>query len=155
MRHLVLALLIVLLPLRGWAGDAMATQMAGAAIATESGAASAHEIKATASLDHSKEVFEEVRAIPDCHEQMSHHTDADKGADKRADKGADKSASSEHCGTYQVSQVCQACQACHTVALSSSPLLVAVSFTSPQLRPAHAAAFTSAAAALGQKPPIS
>ena len=137
MRHLVLALMIVLLPLRGWAGDAMATQMASAAIATKSGAASAHEMRATASLAHQNEAFEVVQAVPDCHEQFTGKLETDHAA------------TSDHCGT------CQACQACHTLALSPSTRDVSTSFTSPQLRPTHAAAFTSAAAALGQKPPIS
>lgn len=137
MRHLILALMIVLLPLRGWAGDAMATRMASAAIATESGAASVHEMMATASLDHPKEVFEVVHAVSDCHERFAGKLETD------------QIASNDHCGT------CQACQACHTVALSPSPLSVSASFTSPQLRPARTAAFTSAASALGQKPPIS
>lgn len=137
MRHLVLALMIVLLPLRGWAGDAMATQMASAAIATETGAASAHEMRATASFDHQNEVFEATQTVPDCHEQSA------------GQPNADLTANSDHCGT------CQACQACHTVALSPSTLTVTASFKPPQLRPARAAAFTSAAAALGQKPPIS
>lgn len=130
MRHLVLALMIVLLPLRGWAGDAMATQMASAAIATESVAFPAHETAATATFDHQNQVK------PDCHEVNTQTA------------MTDMTANQDHCGT------CQSCQACHTVALSASPLEVTASFTSPQLRPTRAAAFTSAAAALGQKPPI-
>jgi hypothetical protein len=137
MRHLVLALMIVVLPLRGWAGDVMATQMASAPIATISGAAGAHEITAAASFDHENQAVESPHAMPDCHEQMAGHAEADNAA------------STDHCGT------CQACQACHSVALSPSPLAITGSFTSPQLRPTRAAAFTSAASALGQKPPIS
>ena len=126
MRHLVLALMIVLLPLRGWAGDVMAVEMASTAIAASASAAGTHEITA--------------QAMPDCHDQAASHSEADKAVN------------SDHCGTCQA---CQACQACHTVAVSPSPLEVAVSFASPQLHTTHAAAFTSAAAALGQKPPIS
>lgn len=137
MRHVILALMIVLLPLRGWAGDAMATQMASHAIAIESVAGGAHQMVATASFDHHNLALEKSQAIHDCQDQA---------ADGR---GTDQTANTDHCGT------CQACQACHTVALSPSPLEVAASFASPQLRPLHAAAFTSAAGALGQKPPIS
>jgi hypothetical protein len=129
--------MIVLLPLRGWAGDAMVTQMASAAIATETGAANAHEISVSASLSHKNQTFAVAQAMPDCHEQVASHQESD------------QTVSNDHCGT------CQACQACHTVALSHSPLQVSASFTSPTLRPTHAAAFTSAASALGQKPPIS
>jgi len=137
MRFLVLVLMIVLLPLRGWAGDAMATQMAGAAVAIEKRASSALEIRATAFLDYKNEAYETSQAMPDCHEQSSTHSETDQAANN------------DHCGT------CQACQACHTVALLPSALEVTVSFTSPQLRLPHAAAFTSAATALCQKPPIS
>jgi len=136
MRYFVLALMIVLLPLRGWAGDTMATQMASAAVAIETGAARTHEMAANASFDHQNQVLQTTQAMPDCHEQVASHQETD------------KTANNDHCGT------CQACQACHTVALSPSPLQVTASFTSPQLRPTNAAAFTSVAAALGQKPPI-
>jgi hypothetical protein len=134
MHHIILVIMIALLPLRGWAGDAMATQMASAAVAIEKGASRAHEMAATADFDHQKKV------TPDCHEHLA---DPLAGHDT-----SETAASNDHCGT------CQACQACHTVALSPSPLQVTASFTSPQLRPTNAAAFTSAAAALGQKPPI-
>lgn len=141
MRHLVLILMIALLPLRGWAGDVMATQMATQTASTvaaiETGAARAHELAATASFDHKNQAFEAAQGMPDCHTLAAGQPDADKAA------------SSDHCGT------CQACQACHTVALSSPTLDVVISFVSPQLRPIRAAAFTSAVTALGQKPPIS
>ena len=140
MRHLVLALMIALLPLRGWAGDAMATQMASTAIAIETGAPRAHEIAAKASFEHKNESVEASKAVPDCHEHLA---DSLAGQDQ-----SETAANSDHCGT------CQACQACHTVALSPSALKVSASFTPPQLRPTRNAAFTSAAAALGQKPPI-
>ena len=145
MRHLVLALMIVLLPLRGWAGDAMATQMASNAIAMESGAARAHEMVAGATFYSQKEHVEASHAVPhavpDCHELPA--------AQPTGQGEAETVAASDHCGT------CQACQACHTVALSPAALAVTASLTSPQLRPTRTAAFTSAAAALGQKPPIS
>jgi len=137
MRHLVLALMIVLLPLRGWAGDAMVTQRASAAITTETGAANAHEIAVSASFSHKNQTLAVAQAMPDCHDQVASHQESD------------QTTSDDHCGT------CQACQACHTVALSPSSLEVSTSFTSPTLRPTRAATFTSAAAALGQKPPIS
>jgi hypothetical protein len=137
MRLFVLVFMITLLPLRGWAADGMATQMASTAITIESGAARAHETRATAVFDHKNQAVKTAQAMPDCHEQTTGHAEADPNA------------SNDPCGT------CQACQACHTVALSPSPLDVTISFTSPQLRAPYAAAYTSAAAALGQKPPIS
>lgn len=136
MRYLVVLLMIVLLPLRGWAGDSMATQMAGSQIAIESGAARAHEIRAKATFDHQKQ------AKPDCHETLSGQS-----------AGQDISSpapNSDHSGNCQT---CQACQACHTVALLPALLEVTANLSSPQMRPTRTA-FTSAAAALGQKPPI-
>ena len=134
MRFLVIALMIVLLPLRSWAGDAMATQMAGSQIAIESGAANAHETSATATFDHQKQ------AKSDCHEATPSPLDSHPSASHEP--------GSNHCGN------CVACQACHTVALLPALLKVPAELSSPQLQPARTV-FTSAATALGQKPPIS
>ena len=141
MRHLVLALMIALLPLRGWAGDVMATQMAVSAIAIESiaieaGASDAHEIGGKASFIHQKQMFESSNVTSDCHEQLGSHPNTA------------NTTNSEHCAT------CPACQVCHTVALSPPSLDVTISFASPQLGQSSASIFTSADAALGQKPPI-
>lgn len=144
MRHLVLALMILLLPLRGWLGDAMATQMAGMSVtanAAETGAAHTHEIEPAGSFDHQKPAFEATPALPDCHQQAA--------AESKTITSANSEKGNDTCGT------CQFCQACNTLALSPSPTEVVASFASPQLRPTPAAAFTSAASALGQKPPIS
>ena len=136
MRHLVLALMIVLLPLRGWAGDAMVTQMASAVIAKQTTASLAHETLDRTSFDDLNLTLVAAPAKPDCHEEVASHQETDQNE------------SNDHCGT------CLACQACHTVALLSSPLDAGASFTIPSLRPSRAVAFTSAAPALGQKPPI-
>jgi hypothetical protein len=137
MRYLVLALMIVLLPLRGWTGDAMVTQMASAVIATQTAVSLAHETLDRTSFDNQNQTLVAAPAKPDCHEEVASHQETD------------QTESNDHCGT------CQACQACQTVAVLSSPLDAGASFTSPSLRPSRAVAFTSAAPALGQKPPIS
>ena len=136
MRYFVLALMIFLLPLRGWAGDVMATQMAGSAIAIEKVAARAHETGAKASFHHQKQAVNISPAVPDCHEQVVSHSDT-----------AD-TPTNDHCST------CAACQSCHTVALSPTSPGLATSFNRPQVRQVIASRFTSADAALGQKPPI-
>lgn len=46
MRYLVIALMILLLPLRGWTGDAMATHMASTAANSEAKAAGTHKTSA-------------------------------------------------------------------------------------------------------------
>jgi hypothetical protein len=137
MRYLVVALMIVLLPLRGWAADTMATKMASSVVAIESESAGANIAKVAAESDHKNQASETPHAAPDCHEQMAGHPDAENAAN------------SDHCGT------CQACQACHSVALSASLSDVTTAFTSHHLSVTRAFAFTSAAPALGQKPPIS
>ena len=145
MRYLVLLVMIVLLPLRGWAGDSMATQMAMpkaitlsvSQIAIESGAAKAHKNWATNTFEHQKQ------NKPDCHE----NTAGPSTIEVTASHGAD----SNHGGNFQGN--CQACQACHTAALLPALLEISANSSSPQMRATHPT-FTSAAAALGQKPPI-
>lgn len=141
MRHLVLALMIALLPLRGWAGDVMATQMAASAVsieavAIETGVSDTYEIGEKSSFIHHKQLLESSDVTSICHEQLGSHPDTVAASN------------SEHCTT------CPACQVCHTVALSLPSLDISVSFASPQLGQTSASIFTSADAALGQKPPI-
>ena len=146
MRFLVLILMIALLPLRALAGDVMATQMAGSAVAIEKRAARAHEMGATSTFDYQKQLIQLVeahKAVPDCHEQAASHHDAGDIAPSASTQVND------HCNT------CAACQACHTVALSPNAPGAIASFASPQLRQTSSAVFTSADAVLGQKPPIS
>lgn len=143
MRVLLLALMIALLPVRGWIGDAMATGMAtGMAAgqlqhppeAAKSIASHAHETGMQAHFDHEAVAPAAAQAVTDC---ASHASD---GTSHTADT---------HCGS------CSVCQACQTVALSTmAPDLTPVvhRFTRPR---AVAPQFASAEAALGQKPPIS
>lgn len=130
--------MIALLPLRGWVGDVMATEMASnhaspSQVATEIVANYAHAAGDGAHFDHASAQTEPVQATLDC---TGH------GA-------GDNTTANGHCDS------CTACQACHTVTLSpqatdAAPVL------SP-LAPPHSpvAQFASADAALGQKPPIS
>ena len=137
MRYLVLVLMIALLPLRGWAGDVMAVEMASHStshlVAINSGAIGAHEMLATTSLDDNNQVFH------DCHGVIQDQTGGDRTAIVMDDG---------HGST------CQACQACHTVALSPSVTVMDGFLHSAQLLPTSATSFTSAFTALGQKPPI-
>ena len=147
MRSVFLILMIALLPLRAWTGDAMATQMATELAARSAQAPNAIENRATdvlktsaiRSFELAKNVVDLAATTQSCHEQAAGQHDA---ADSKI------GSSSDHCGT------CMACQACHTVALSPALLTANVKFASAQLRQTSTAAFTSADAALGQKPPI-
>ncbi|GEM_PF-1715236 len=132
--------MIALLPIRGWVGDVMATEMASSRpallSATKIIADYAQPVWADGHFGHDSAAPEPVAvaAAPDC---AGHG-----GGDSTATTSA-------HC------EVCPACQACHTVALSpiadaSAPVLV-------PLPPPHSpvARFASADTAQGQKPPIS
>jgi hypothetical protein len=139
MRHLILALMIALLPLRGWVGDVMATDMASAKAAhlqgaTKMVAAHAHGAGANGHFDHASTEPAAAQPVPDC-----------------AGHGAAESSpmADAHC------ESCTVCQACHTVALS--PLIPSMSsvMAPPTLPRSPAVHFASALAALGQKPPIS
>ncbi len=126
MRHFVFAILIALLPLRSWAGDAMAIQMAAQATAT-------------ASADHA-----------DCmeHAAMAAMTAQDLGHDQTPDIH-NQDQRQGHCHT------CAACQACSAVALALPETAMALPALPHSVPRWTAARYTSADRSLGQKPPIS
>ena len=146
MRFLVLALMMVLLPLRGWTGDAMATDMALSKAAQQmhqTAAAKADAVPAHPSHEgHSDHAAHETltdvtTSTVDC---LSH-------AD--CDQTHNAGHSAGHC------ESCSACQACHNV-----PLLVDSDELKQRLNslwmPTQAVdPFASADAAHDQKPPIS
>jgi hypothetical protein len=136
MRFLLIALMIALLPLRGWMGDVMATEMAASQgqasqIAARTMASHAHSAGESDHLHHGMTAPEAMQSTPDC---LDHSADTTSHA---------------NCGS------CPACQACHTVALSSAAQTLRPVFHPFTLPASAAAQFTSAEAALGQKPPIS
>ena len=142
MRHLILALMITLLPVRGWVGEVMATEMAapGAAqlqIATEMIAYNAHAQRADAPIDHrvqhEQQAAVSLQALADC---TGH------GA-------GDNTSANGHCDS------CSACQACLTLALSPVATDAAPVWKPFAPRRSLVAHFASANTALGQKPPIS
>ena len=144
MRFFVLALMIVLLPLRGWMGDAMATSMATSnhqqevAIKTVSTHVNEPDFESLNNSVHQKTDEQNLtQVMQDCTGHASVSSDPS------------TSANGGHCSS------CQVCQVCHSVALSSATLMVDAVFNAfalPQTAPAQ---FTSAQAALRQKPPIS
>ena len=146
MRFLVLVLMLVLLPLRGWMGDAMATAMAVDAINTI--AVSAHEKTAEGYFGHTT-VKTTAGVMTDCAEHTAAHMSEATPADKAATSPLDSTDQNGH------GEHCQTCQACHSVAMSSRALTVSSSFSAPSQPQALSAPYTSAVAALSQKPPIS
>lgn len=143
MRRLTFVLMIALLMLRGWMGEAMATGMALAPLqplpsATTVIATHAHETSAKAHFDHEiadVAVFHYKQAVPDC---------------------ADAPASGDAAHTNHTQcDACAACQACHTVALTPLAASAHLVFSARALPHAPAAYFVSADTARDQKPPIS
>ncbi|WP_432730831.1 hypothetical protein [Variovorax sp. W6] len=139
MRTLLLALMIVLLPVRGWLGDAMAVEMVRHSLPM------AMEAATVASAAAEAHCHEAMDAGGDMAMDMSAHAGHDDGGGNSTNHNTDH----QGCGT------CVACQVCHTVALGGMPL-VAIVHGAPQASPAaHAARFASAEPVQGLKPPIS
>ena len=154
MQVFLFALMVALLPLRGFAGDVMATEMA-------------IQMAAQSAVEHSQPTWQSQN-VNAAKTEANHASDLgasghigsqhDITAAQRAATTANACAghvTANQCHSSNAHGSCQACQACHTVALSltSGPVQpVLVSSTCPQL---VAAQFASAEAALGQKPPIS
>lgn len=126
MRHLLFVFLIALLPLRGWVGDAMATQMAAGQLQ--------HQQVQTMDSAHAGHPAKAASALHDCADQ------SDDDSTQTADG---------HCET------CAACQACHTVALSLAAPGAMPVLSAPGLPNPAADLFASADTALRKKPPIS
>jgi hypothetical protein len=144
MRFFVLVLMMVLLPLRGWTGDAMATDMAVSAAAQQMHQTATAE-KADAHLGH------EGHSDHAAHEAQSEVTTntADCLSHADCDQTHNAGHSAGHC------ESCSACQACHNVAL-----LVGSDELKPRLNSLWTSTkaadpFASADAAHDQKPPIS
>lgn len=154
MRFLVLALMIALLPLRVWAGEVMATEMASSQIvrihkqteyATELVAVRSRIHWANNGFDSKKTAFEAQKPTLEARAAITpamHDCDGHVKTDESAPANA-------HCNS------CSACQVCHTAALSTSAVILNPAFAPRTLPRAVAAQFASATPALGQKPPIS
>ena len=155
MRVFLFALMIALLPLRGFAGDVMATEMA----IQMAGQAAAERSQPEPGLSHHADATKNIAAYADnsgasVHFDSHHETVAAQEAATTASACAGHVAT-EQCHSSDSHGSCQACQACHTVALSLAFDPVQPVFASFRLPSLAAAQFASAEAALGQKPPIS
>lgn len=140
MRHLFLIIMIALLPLRGWVGDAMATGMAVTQLQYQSQTATniiathAHTAGGKARFNLETVVAQAARTAADCSGHAS---------------GGEPHAADRHC------ESCSVCQACHTVALSLTGTDVTGVLNQSILPIAAGAQFASAETALGEKTPIS
>lgn len=150
MRHLLLALLIALLPLRGWVGDAMATQMAAGQMqhsqSQEHGEQHGQQHGATKTIAEHQDAI--LAAAHFDHEEMAEAASVDEPDCAGHSSGEGTQAADGHCDS------CAACQACNTVALSLTGPDLSPVFTSVAPPLPAADHFASADAALRQKPPI-
>lgn len=139
MRAVLFALMIALLPLRGWMGDAMATEMALAQLQSTAKimASHAHGTSAGADFYHAAGAPEAVQEGPVAHDC------AEPASDDAFHAGI------AYCGS------CAACQACHTLALLPMAADLNNLVSERTLPRAASTPFASAEAALDQKPPIS
>ncbi|NQW92727.1 MAG: hypothetical protein HQ446_01595 [Polaromonas sp.] len=139
MRHLFLIFMIALLPLRGWVSDAMATGMRATQVQQLQAdpkmvATHVHKTGGEALKDTQTVMAKAAQTAADCSGHAS---------------GAEPHAADNHC------ESCTVCQVCHTVALSPTAADVTAVFDLRTLPRAAVAQFSSAEAALRQKPPIS
>lgn len=130
MRRWFLILLIALLPIRGWVGDAMAGQMIGQHLAAPNIAEVA--------------VAEQAASLPE-HEGCAGHA---AGA-TQAPAEAPATDISADCGT------CTSCQVCHSVVIAPPSIDSGISPVRHRVAALPGMRFASAEPARGFKPPIS
>lgn len=138
MFRLILIAMIALLPFRSWASDAMGTHMAMQLVAP----AVAAQVQADR-LAHipPAAVEQQSTSMADCHQAVV--------GQLSDDVQGNLAASNDHCNS------CQACQACHNVAISPTSVDTAKVLPPLPVQSVSGIAYTSAAPALSQKPPIS
>ena len=132
MRRWFILIMIALLPIRGWVGDAMAADMV------------TQRIAALAQVSVTAQKPADTAADPhaDCHGKAAAHSPA-------AEAGTEAAIPVTDCGS------CTSCQVCHSVGMAtgaSATPLVTAPHAAPPLRGTH---FASAEPARGFKPPIS
>ena len=133
MRRLLLILMIVFMPLRGWAGDGMAVDMAVEQLAAPANMAAAHARIEQGNMHHA-----------DC----LGHTHAEPEAPLDSEQPVNDQLAS-HCPT------CNACQVCSSAALTLQVTMACTMLAQYAAPFMGGAAFTSAEPAPGFKPPIS
>lgn len=139
MRTLLFLLMIAMLPLRGWVGDAMATEMAMMKVQHQQ----AHH------AEHAHQSGEAGTNGEETMQAMASGASSMHDCEGHASTTAEPSVNRDHCET------CAACQVCHTVALSATAPAPGLNFFPVSVPSADTTQFASAEAALRQKPPIS
>ena len=147
MRRLIFVLMIALLPLRGWMGEAMATEMATMHLI----AVQAINTPATAKFGTKNDVLSHLEAVADtAMPSTAMSADCEMHAMSKTTSAVDASAFD----TPPSKELCSHCQACHAVGLADTVQTISASTTHNPAPSAHVNRFASAALALSQKPPI-
>jgi hypothetical protein len=131
-RRFFFILMIVLLPLRGWVGDAMAMQMV-----LPGGTAHASATVQSHGAEHAHS------GVVADHRHATHAADCSDHPDR------DAAALDAHC------QTCTVCQTCHTVAITVPVVVAPGAQAMAALPPLVTDNFISADRGLSLKPPIS
>jgi len=157
MRSLLLALMIVLLPLRGWMGDAMAMNAAtGTQVAIQSIADSDPVALGTPYFDAESADSALAGTPAECPDH-THGANVASGPALSSAQAISAHPDCADCDGDPASHdnACNVCQVCHTVAMSTETAPVSA-LSLPVLAPATSFhGFTSALPAPGLKPPIS
>lgn len=154
MRHILLALLIALLPLRGWVSDAMA--VAQVTHPAAKGAAEAAHLPAESPIAASS-----MGSVPHCDEHLGLHDEAQGLADAGHALTTEHSLHAEHlkaascCDTENHAHQHKSCEVCNGPAMAL-PALDAVGLELPHaVQQIPTERFASTVLPQGIKPPIS
>ena len=141
MRHLLLALMIALLPVRGWMGNAMAIDMA-VNMAMQQGSMAQSSTKGATPVSGIRAASTTAAGmLEDC--PMS------------AQSKDGKSVDGEPAGDTASSCNCNSCELCLALATSTFPTLATATFTPHAEPPSHGTRFSNAERVFNLKPPIS
>ena len=147
MRVLLIALMMVLLPLRGWMGDAMAISMMNMQMG---GGAQAHAMSMPGAAHGIS--LQPQQEMSQAAVQASGHEDC---AGMSPTTASAHEPFGEAAGTMAGCESCSLCQVCNTVVLNVE-VFSAATLSLPQATPGAALAhFASVHPQRGQKPPIS
>ena len=141
MRHLLVALMIALLPVRGWMGNAMAIDMAAGMAMQQHVMAQTSNGGATP-VSGSSAASMTTAAMPE---------DCPMGAQNQDGKSVE----GEQAGETAASCNCNSCELCLALATYTFPTMATATFTPHAEPPSHRTRFSSAERVFSLKPPIS
>ena len=141
MRHLLVALMIALLPVRGWMGNAMAIDMA-AGMAMQQASMAQSSAEGATPVSGSSAASQAAAAMPE---------DCSMGAQNQDGK----SVQAEQTGDTASLCNCESCELCLALATFTLPKLAIAAFTAHAEQPSHGTRFSSAERVFSLKPPIS